>query len=145
VASLLYYKRFVAEKCDVAARQCYFPTSKKCHTYIVFFLTTIKSMYSTPFSSSFSPCLGYQCMEFANCADISNEADPQVECLCQLGRIKDATEEERKKDEIMRRASKKINKCIIVLANSRADKLTHKIPHARQCRKLLSCLSVRSL
>ena len=28
-------------------------------------------------------------MEFANCVDISTDEDPQVECICQLGRIKD--------------------------------------------------------
>ena len=28
-------------------------------------------------------------MEFANCVDISTDEDPQVECVCQLGRIKD--------------------------------------------------------
>ena len=38
-----------------------------------------------------SPCEGYKCMEFANCVDISTEEDPQVECICQLGRIKDAS------------------------------------------------------
>ena len=32
-------------------------------------------------------------MEFANCVDISDEFDPKVECVCQLGRIMDAAKE----------------------------------------------------
>ncbi|TRY76932.1 hypothetical protein TCAL_10625 [Tigriopus californicus] len=34
-----------------------------------------------------SPCEGYNCMEFANCVDISDNDDPKVDCVCQLGRI----------------------------------------------------------
>ncbi len=33
-----------------------------------------------------SPCSGYTCMEFANCVDVSDDEDPKVECVCQLGR-----------------------------------------------------------
>lgn len=38
-------------------------------------------------SNCTSPCQGYACMEFANCVDVSDEQDPKVECVCQLGRI----------------------------------------------------------
>ncbi len=33
-----------------------------------------------------SPCEGYNCMEFANCVDVSDDEDPRTECMCQLGR-----------------------------------------------------------
>ena len=35
-----------------------------------------------------SPCVGYNCMEFASCADVSTNEDPLTECVCQLGRVK---------------------------------------------------------
>jgi len=34
-----------------------------------------------------SPCIGYNCMEFAACVDVSTDQDPQQECACQLGRM----------------------------------------------------------
>jgi len=41
-----------------------------------------------------SPCIGYNCMEFANCVDVSDEVDPRTECVCQLGRIMNNEETE---------------------------------------------------
>jgi len=40
-----------------------------------------------------NPCIGYKCMEFANCVDISDEYDPKTQCVCQLGRIMSDDEE----------------------------------------------------
>ena len=38
--------------------------------------------------SDCSPCIGYNCMEFASCSDVSTDQDPMTECVCQLGRVK---------------------------------------------------------
>ena len=38
--------------------------------------------------SDCSPCIGYNCMEFASCSDVSTDQDPITECVCQLGRVK---------------------------------------------------------
>jgi len=34
-----------------------------------------------------SPCMGYNCMEFASCIEDSTDQDPRTYCECQLGRI----------------------------------------------------------
>ena len=32
-------------------------------------------------------------MDFANCVDLSDDLDPRVECVCQLGRVMDDEKE----------------------------------------------------
>ena len=52
----------------------YFTHTENCNTW---------DKYNCP-----SKCdLGYSCMEFAACEDISTEEDPVVHCVCQLGKI----------------------------------------------------------
>ena len=56
----------------------YFTHTENCNTW---------DKYNCP-----SKCdLGYSCMEFAACEDISTEEDPVVHCVCQLGKIFDET------------------------------------------------------
>ena len=35
----------------------------------------------------YSPCLGYNCMKYASCMDVSTEKGPNTTCVCQLARI----------------------------------------------------------
>ena len=54
----------------------YFTHTENCNTW---------DKYNCP-----SKCeLGYSCMEFAACEDISTEEDPVVHCVCQLGKVRD--------------------------------------------------------
>ena len=39
------------------------------------------------FCFSYSPCLGYNCMKYASCMDVSTEKGPNTTCVCQLARI----------------------------------------------------------
>ena len=42
----------------------------------------------------FSPCLGYNCMEYASCVEKSTASDPKTTCECQLGRIMNDDQDE---------------------------------------------------
>ena len=40
-------------------------------------------------AGDFSPCDGYECQDFADCVDMSDDIDPYPTCVCQLGRYYD--------------------------------------------------------